>query len=83
MPPGFCPIVCGKCAAERRWTSTRYACRGCPPRMPADAERRKIGKYNLIYLIVYDIIHLKNKATLYFLSTNTSCNIFLKSDIIK
>ena len=55
----------------------------CLPRMPADAERRKIGKYNLIYLIVYDIIHLKNKATLYFPSTNTSWNIFLKSDIIK
>ena len=55
----------------------------CLPRMPADAERRKIGKYNLIYLIVYDIIHLINKATLYFPSTNTSWNIFLKSDIIK
>ncbi len=37
------------------------------------AEKRK---YNLIYLIVCDTIPLKNKATLYFSSTNTSWNIF-------
>ena len=50
------------------WTSTRYACPGC--------ERRENGKCDLIYLYFYAIISLKIKATLWFISTNTSWNNF-------
>ena len=58
---GFCPMV-----------------RGHPLAMLApDAGRRESEKYNLIYLIIYDIISLIIKAKLYFSSTNTSWNNFL------
>ena len=57
MPPGFCPIVCGKCAAGRRWTSTRYACPSPGRRAPGISaeEKTRLHLYNLLFFSAYKI----------------------------
>lgn len=57
MPPGFCPIVCGKCAAGRRWTSTRYACPSPGRRAPGISaeEKLRLRLYNLLFFSAYKI----------------------------
>lgn len=57
MPPGFCPIVCGKCVAGRRWTSTRYACRSPGRKAPGISaeEKTRLRLYNLLFFSAYKI----------------------------
>ena len=57
MPPGFCPIVCGTCAAGRRWTSTRYACPSPGRRAPGITaeEKTRLRLYNLLFSSAYKI----------------------------